>query len=81
MDRLTHMASPASTAFLQGHTWAVTDYIPKIVAFAAPIAVVIMMLTGVVYAWRVRLEKIWISLWVIACSILATGLLFTAFRI
>jgi hypothetical protein len=57
------------------------DYIPKIVAFAAPIAVFIMMLVGVVYAWRVRLEKIWISLWTISCSILATGLLFTAFRI
>jgi hypothetical protein len=47
------------------------DYIPKIVAFAAPIAVVIMMLTGVVYAWRVRLEKIWISLWVLASGKLA----------
>jgi hypothetical protein len=57
------------------------NYIPKIIAFAAPIAVVIMMLTGFVYARRVRLETIWISLWVIACSILATGLFFTAFRV
>ena len=56
------------------------DYIPKIIAFAAPIAMIIMMLAGVVYAWRVRLEKIWISLWAISCSILATSLLFTAFR-
>jgi hypothetical protein len=56
------------------------EYIPKIIAFAASIAVIIMMLAGVVYAWRVRLEKIWISLWAISCSILATGLLFTTFR-
>jgi hypothetical protein len=57
------------------------DYIPKIVAFAAPIAVVVLMLMGVVYARRVRLEMIWMSLWTISCSIIATGLLFMAFRL
>ena len=57
------------------------NYIPKIVAFAAPVAVVVLMLMGVVYARRVRLETIWISLWAISCSIIATGLLFTAFRL
>jgi hypothetical protein len=57
------------------------EYIPKIIAFAAPIAVIIMMLTGFVYARRARLEAIWISLWVISCSIIATGLLFTALRL
>ena len=57
------------------------EYIPKIIAFAAPVAVVIMMLIGFVYARRVRLETIWISLWTISCSIIATGLLFTVFRL
>ena len=57
------------------------DYIPKIIAFAAPIAVSIMMLMGVVYARRIRLETIWISLWAISCSIIATGLLIMAFRL
>jgi hypothetical protein len=57
------------------------DYIPKIIAFAAPIAVVVLMLMGVVYARRVRLEMIWMSLWAISCSIIATGLLFMAFRL
>jgi hypothetical protein len=55
------------------------DYIPKIVAFAAPVAVVVLMLMGVVYARRVRLEMIWMSLWAISCSVIATGLLFMAF--
>jgi hypothetical protein len=57
------------------------EFIPKIIAFAAPIAVFIMMLVGVVYAWRVRLGPIWISLWAISCSIIGTGLPFTAFRV
>jgi hypothetical protein len=57
------------------------DYIPKIIAFAAPIALIIMMLMGVVYARRVRLEMIWMSLWAISCSVIATGLLFMAFRL
>jgi hypothetical protein len=57
------------------------DYIPKIIAFAAPIAVVVLMLMGVVYARRVRLEMIWMSLWAISCSVIATGLLFMAFRL
>ena len=57
------------------------DYIPKIVAFAAPVAVVVLMLMGVVYARRVRLEMIWMSLWAISCSVIATGLLFMAFRL
>ena len=57
------------------------EYIPKIIAFAAPIAVIVMMLAGVVQARRVRLGTIWISLWAISCSIIATGLLFTAFRL
>jgi hypothetical protein len=57
------------------------DYIPKIVVFAAPVAVVVLMLMGVVYARRVRLEMIWMSLWAISCSVIATGLLFMAFRL
>jgi hypothetical protein len=57
------------------------NYIPKIVAFAAPVAVVVLMLMGVVYARRVRLEMIWMSLWAISCSVIATGLLFMAFRL
>src|SRR3954449_4296121 len=56
------------------------EYIPKSIAFAAPVAVFIMMLMSVVYAWKVRLGPIWIGLWAIACSI-GTGLLFTAFRV
>jgi hypothetical protein len=57
------------------------EYIPKSIAYAAPIAVFIMILVGVVYAWRVRLGPIWIGLWAIACSIIGTGLLFTALRV
>jgi hypothetical protein len=57
------------------------EYLPKIIAFAAPIGVIFMMLAGVVQARRIRLETIWISLWAISCSIIATGLLFTAFRL
>jgi hypothetical protein len=56
------------------------EYLPKIIAYAAPIGVIVMMLAGVVQARRVRLGTIWISLWAISCSIIATGLLFTAFR-
>jgi hypothetical protein len=57
------------------------EYLPKIIAYAAPIAVIVMMLAGVVQARRVRLGTIWISLWAISCNIIATGLLFTAFRL
>ena len=57
------------------------EYIPKIIAFAAPIAVIVMMLAGIVQARRVGLGTIWISLWAISCSIIATGLLFTVFRL
>jgi hypothetical protein len=42
---------------------------------------VVLMLMGVVYARRVRLEMIWMSLWAISCSVIATGLLFMAFRL